>query len=187
MKRMGQIQMLIQPSGPIGLQLLKAELLGGNWIADSDKTVVPFLIADTSTIHLSGQPLTPVETDINTKRIPALHAHVEQAKLRMQVVVVKMRALASLQHQFDLLGLMIAAHRVTQTGFDCRKDGNQAFFDFIALDYFPSQLVFGNSWIAQVLNRPSGHLCSSISCCFDLGCGLFGKELKILELYSTVT
>src|SRR6516225_4504756 len=140
MEWMGQIQKLIQPGGPIGLQLLKAELLGGHWIAQSNKTVVPFLIAQTSRIHLSGQPLTPVETDINAKRKPALHADVEQAKVLMQVVVVKMRALASLQHQFDLLGLMISAHRVTQTGFDCRKDGNQAFFDFIALDYFPSQL-----------------------------------------------
>src|ERR1700746_476077 len=56
----------------------------------------------------------------------------------------------------------------------------------MALDYFPSQLVFSNSRITQGLQGPSGQRRCPISGRLNLGRRTFSKCLKIFELYSTI-
>ena len=111
-------------------------------MTEGDKTVVALLVADAGSVYLPCQPLSSIKTDVYAKGEPALHAHMQLPKLGMQIVVVKVDALTSLQHELDLFGPMIASYRIAQARFDGRKDRDQSFFDFIALRQFTSQIFF---------------------------------------------
>jgi predicted nucleic acid-binding protein len=81
----------------------------------------------------SEQPRSAIEKDIDAKGEPALHAHMQWPKLGMQIVMVKVRTLASLQHQLgsgaipgnqqvnDAYPVALAAgHRARLVMFDSR-------------------------------------------------------------------
>src|SRR5262249_18037243 len=128
----------------------------------------------------------PIETGVYTKGEPALHAYMQLPKLGMQIVMVKVRTLASLQHQFALFSVMIPSYRVAQARLDGRKDRDQSFFDFMPLRQFTSQILLADPRITQVLQGPSDQRRCPVGCRFNLGGRTFSKSLKIFELYSAI-
>src|SRR5688572_4514239 len=99
----------IQLLWPSQVELFVHQALSSFDMADPGKTILLFGVVHLVAIHLPAQPFTAVEADLNLEWKPALQPQVHEAKLRMQMVEIEMLALATLQLQFELLGLAIAA------------------------------------------------------------------------------
>ena len=79
---------------PIHGELLIQQVLGLLPVFDPRKAVVLTRVGQPTRVHLSRQPLSAIETDLNRKREPALNTRMQKAKDGMNGVVVQEQALA---------------------------------------------------------------------------------------------
>ena len=141
---------------PVELELLVHEPLGSWDMADPRKTVLFFGVVHLVAVHLSAQPFTTVNANLNQKGKPALQPQVHEAKLRMQLVEVEMLASAALELEFQFFGLAIAAQEVSPAGLHTPKNPDQSLFQSILFDKFPNQRFLARVARGQITKRPSG-------------------------------
>ena len=96
---MGEDQEFLEQRGPVTLKLAIQKFLGLHKVLHPNKAVVALTISNPGLIHLAGQPLTTIQTDIDRERKPGLYAHVHQSKFGMLIIMIEMRAFGVLQNQ----------------------------------------------------------------------------------------
>ena len=118
------------------------QLLRSLQIRDLGEAIVALYVADGSAIKLSRQPFTTVQANMNSEWQPRLQTHMQQTKLPIQIVEVKVQALSFFRHQFQLFGLTVFPQIKRLTRFDAGKHTNQTLLDVIALHDLQRQLLF---------------------------------------------
>src|SRR5215471_14152690 len=149
---------VIQLVWPVELELLVHELLGSWDMADPGKTVLFFGVVHFVAIHLSAQPFTTVNANLNQKGKPALQPQVHEAELRMQLVEIEMLASAALELEFQFFGLAVAAQEISPAGLHTSKNPNQSLLQSVLFDKFPNQRFLARVTRGQITKRPSGYL-----------------------------
>ena len=84
----------VEQLGPSGFELTIHQALSFRPVGDPGETVVMLQVIETSGLHLSCEPFSSVEADLDGKRKPGLNAGVKEAEDGMNPVVVKEQAFA---------------------------------------------------------------------------------------------
>src|SRR6266705_3153279 len=148
----------IQLLWPIDLKLLVHQTLSSFEMTDPGKAILFLGVVHLVAIHLAAQPLTPVDANLDLERKPALQPQVHEPKLRVQMVEVKMLALAAFQLELQLFGLAITAEKISAAGFHAAKDADQPVLESVLVDEFPGQSFLARKTRGQVTKRPAGDL-----------------------------
>ena len=100
----------IQQRRPLRCQLSVQQSLRHPEILDPRETVVLLLVSQAGIGHLPSQPVPAVESHMHREREPALEPRVPQAVVRIQIVMVVVKAFTRLDPYLQLLGLPVAPH-----------------------------------------------------------------------------
>ena len=84
----------VEQLGPLSFELTIHQALSFGPVGDPGETVVMLQVIETSGLHLSCEPFSSVEADLDGKRKPGLNAGVKEAEDGMNPVVVKEQAFA---------------------------------------------------------------------------------------------
>src|SRR6516225_6458472 len=82
---------------PLGFELRIQQTLSFGPVGNPREAVVLLQVVETSGLHLSGQPFSSVEADLNGEREPSLDAGIEEAEDGMNLVVVEEQTFAGAQ------------------------------------------------------------------------------------------
>ena len=128
---------------PIGLELLVQELLGPCPILDPEKLVLAPLVLQVFPVHLARQPLASVEADLDLEGEPGLQAHVQPAELGVEVVVIQLRALATLAaHLPETLRVLPPLKGPAR--LDTLQHAHESFSDVMLRGQVPGDWLFGD-------------------------------------------
>ena len=83
--------------GPLGFELTIHQALSLAPVGNPRKAVVLLQVFETSGLHLSCQPFSAVEADLNGEGKPGLDAGIEEAEDGMNLVVVEEQTFAGAQ------------------------------------------------------------------------------------------
>ena len=128
-----------------------SELLSPFAVADPQKGVVLFSVFDAVLIHLPGQPLVTVQTDLNHQREPRLNADVHQPEFTVDEVVIKTEALAC--GIDELRPTLTGNHLETLTWFEHPQDANQSLSNTVILGDLPREVFLAEPAV-DVVKRP---------------------------------
>ena len=143
---------LIENRGPLGVQLLIHQGLGFLHILYPEKTVLLTLITETYAVHLTRQPFSPVETDLDVEGKPTLNASMHKAKDGMHPVMIEKQTLSGTRVQFQLFLLPITNQFIAFTYLYRGQNTNQTFSDFVPLSDLPSLIFLARLGRNQVEN-----------------------------------
>jgi hypothetical protein len=127
-------------------------------MTDPGKAILFLGVVHLVAIHLAAQALTPVDANLDLERKPALQSQVHEPKLRVQMVEVKMLALAAFQLELQLFGLAITAQKISAAGFHAAKDSDQAVLESVLVDEFPGKGFLARITGGQVTKRTASDL-----------------------------
>jgi len=140
----------LQKLAPVPRGQLITELLRSAQVSDPGKAVTLLLEADAGLLHLPGQILAAIETDLNTQWQPGLQTHVHQAKFAVGEIEVEMQTLALTFDQLQPLTRRIPTNPERATGLETRQHTNQALANLILFHNFPGSLFLRDARRRQV-------------------------------------
>jgi hypothetical protein len=119
----------VEQNRPVGLQLLIHQLLDLIHPFNPRKTVLLPLVVQPLPIHLTAQPLPPVQTNLDGEREPTLNSGIHESKYGIHPVMIEEQTLPDPRLQLDLLLFPIPNHFVTLTGLHGGQNADQAVCD----------------------------------------------------------
>ena len=168
---------------PIEILELIGEALSSLRIGNSGKGVVELPEVHVVSLHLSGQPLMAVETNLNGKRDPTLQPHMHQAEGWIDEVKVNAQTLAS--SGYDVWTIFADGDCEGVAQFQRGKDTNQPPGNAVALGNAAGLLLLTDLSAVEVLEGPSTPFGDFDGVLLD-PFGLFGdKGLEVLDQQAT--
>jgi hypothetical protein len=180
---MGQHQEFLQQGGPVTVQLVIQKFLSLHKVLDPNKAVVALTISNPGLIHLMGQPLTTIQTDIHRERKPGLDPYVHQSKFGMLIVMIQMRAFGVFQNQPEPLGLTIPSDLERKAGFHTGKQNNGSLLDRVAFGQLLSQQFLAGLSLTQILNRTFSFAKQPVGFFLDSVSQLLSKTAEVFDQY----
>ena len=178
---MGLIEQPPQHARPVGAQLFVQQGLCARGFLHPDETVVALAVGQAGGVHLAGQPVATVETEIHGEGKPRLYAHMTQAQFLVQEVVVEVKAFAGFEHHVNMLGLAVATHGVGEAVFQRTEDGDQAGGDAVRAGDLPGEGFLADLAAGQIAEGASGLFGTGVGRGFDAGGQTFGKSLEVFD------
>jgi hypothetical protein len=128
--------------------------LGGAKIFNPSEAVVTANILNPGSVHLSGQPGSAINANLNREWDPRLHSNMHQPKLTIDPVKVQVQTLSLTRHKHQLLCIPVFMNRERLARFKTGQNANQSLADAVPLHNLPRHVLFGNRRRGYVLKRP---------------------------------
>src|SRR6266581_1834681 len=141
--RVALLQQRSKQNRPVTLELSARQSLGFDHVFDPSETVLPLDVVNPRLVELAGEPMSAVDTNVDSKGEPGLQAQVRQTELLVQKIKVVVQALARFQTQHQLLLLAVASHVVTQAGFNHTPNSDEAGCEAV-----PAGAITGQKFLA---------------------------------------
>src|SRR5258705_5327849 len=133
MERMTPLDQGTQKLAPLALMLLIHQRLGTPDISHPRIAVLLSSVAHPGSVHLTPEPLSPVQTHLNEKRKPALQSKMQKTQLLMHPIKIQVHAFTPLKLDFQLAGHSIAAQKPGATRFYATQNSDQPLAHLVAL------------------------------------------------------
>lgn len=164
-------------------ELLLHELLRPSKIIDAGKAVVAAFIAEARSVHLVGEPLAPIDADLDVEREPALDARMHEAEDGIDAVVIEMQTLAALGAELGYAGFLIAAHGERRAGLDAGQQGDQPLSDAVGTGDLVGDGVFVRLARREVAHWAALALHGLVGDLLEARGGLQGELTEVLEAH----
>src|SRR5258707_9778098 len=139
---------------PLALVLLIHQRLGTPDIPNPRIAVVLSLVAHPGSVHLTPEPLSPVQTHLNEKRKPALQSKMQKTQLLMHPIKIQVHAFTPLKLDLQLAGHSIAAQKPGATRFYATQNSDQPLAHLVALLDLAGHFLFAGT-ARMELNYPT--------------------------------
>jgi hypothetical protein len=158
------------------LQLPVHQLLGFFDLINPGETIVAPLITNSNSIHLSCQPFSSIEPNLDGKWKPALNPCVHETEYLINPVMIK-KQLSYPRLQFKFLLFPVAKYLITLTKFHGGQNANQPLADSVSLSNFASLLLLISFGRCEVNHRAPLLTSLCAACLFQLF-AFFQKQLN---------
>src|SRR5882672_6707884 len=184
MERMTPLDQGTQELAPLALMLLIHQRLGTPDLSNPRIAVLLSSVAHPGSVHLTPEPLFPVQTHLNEKRKPALQSKMQKTQLLMHPIKRQVHAFTPLKLDLQLTGPSIAAQKPGATRFYATQNSDQPLAHLVALLDLAGHFLLACAARREINHRtlmPPGQLLR----CLTNTTGQVGCEsLKILPQHS---
>jgi hypothetical protein len=173
------VQQLVQPVDGEAIR----DLLRALEVVDLHEDIVGEREADLPFPEFAGQPVVPVEVNLQTVGRPGRHAHIAQPKLRVDEAKVEVHALAAVGPQERLVRLLVVPRLIGGTRLHHAEHVHQPGSvttrgeDLLDPGFLPDCFRF-----PQVLDREPGLLGDPLRVLADPVAQPFGEDSKVEDL-----
>ena len=107
------------------------------------KGVVPLHVVQLDLIHLAGEPLAAVDTDIDAEGEPGLDAGVHEAEDGVHLIVIQVQTFALAIADLQLSGVVVFVDGEGHAGIDAAEHADEAVLDMVAARDRTGDVLFG--------------------------------------------
>src|SRR5258707_14578085 len=118
---------------PLALVFLTHQRLGTPDTPNPRIAVLFSLVAHPGSVHLTPEPLSPVQTHLNEKRKPALQSKMQKTQLLMHPIKIQVHAFTPLKLDLQLARHSIAVQKPGATRFYATQNSDQPLAHLVAL------------------------------------------------------
>ncbi len=181
-QRMASSHQRAQKLTPLALVLLIHQRLGTPDISHPRIAVLLSSVAHPGSVHLTPEPLSPVQTHLNEKRKPGLKSKMQKTQLLMHPIKIQVHAFTPLKLDLQLAGHSIAAQKPGATRFYATQNSDQPLAHLVALLDLAGHFLLACAARREInhgtLMPPGQRLCRLTHTARQIGC----ESLKILPL-----
>src|SRR5438105_3538876 len=185
-QRMASSHQRTQKLTPLALVLLIHQHLGTPNIANPRIAVLLSPVAHPGSVHLTPEPFSTVQTDLNQKWKPSLKSKMQKTKLLMHPVKIQVNAFAPLKLNLQLAGHSIPPQKPRATRFHATQNSYQPLAHLVALLNLANHFLFARATRSEIDHRtlmpPCQLLCRLTHTAGQIGC----ESLKILPQHSSL-